>query len=293
MANKEKVPVFPKNKPGRLIKSNSAYMGITPYVMRDRGDASNYFRDSVEVSELDRYLREKRREGYPGLGMLHMFIAAYVRTVSQKPQLNRYITGQRAYARKDIQVVMTVKKTMAESGGETSIKVVFEPTDTIYDVYNKMNAAIEQVKTGSETATGDLASILIKIPRLILKFIVGFLCFLDYFNLMPKLILTASPFHGSLVITDIGSLGIPPIYHHLYNFGNIPIFIAFGAKRRAYELNKTGEVEEKRYIDYTVVTDERICDGYNYAQGLKMLKNCLQHPERLETPPENVVEDIY
>ncbi len=293
MSEKEKVPVFPKNKPGRRIKSLSPYMRITPYVMRDRGDASNYFRDTIEVSEIDKYLRQKRADGYKNLGMLHLFIAAYVRTVSQKPQMNRYITGQRAYARRDIQVVMTVKKTMEESGGETSIKVVFDPRDTVNDVYNKMNAAIEQVKGGDETATGDLAGILIKIPRLVLKTLVGFLCFLDYFNLMPKLVLTASPFHGSLVITDIGSLGIPPIYHHLYNFGNIPLFISFGARRRAYEVDRTGKVLEKKYVDYTIVTDERICDGYNYAQGLKMLKFNVTHPEKLEVPPETVVQDIY
>ena len=293
MSNKEKVPVFPKNKPGRRIRSISPYMGITPFVMRDRGDASNYFRDSIEVTEVDAYLRKKRQEGYKNMGMLHLFIAAYVRTVSQKPQMNRYITGQRAYARKNIEVVMTVKKTMEENGGETSIKVVFDPRDTINDVYNKLNAAIEQVKGGDETATGDLAGILIKIPRLILKFLVGFLCLLDYFNIMPKLVLTASPFHGSMIITDIGSLGIPPIYHHLYNFGNLPLFISFGARRRAYEINRKGEVEERKYVDYTIVTDERICDGYNYAQGLKMLKYGVMHPEKLEVPPETVVQDIY
>ena len=293
MSNKEKVPVFPKNKPGRRIRSISPYMGITPFVMRDRGDASNYFRDSIEVTEVDAYLRKKRQEGYKNMGMLHLFIAAYVRTVSQKPQMNRYITGQRAYARKNIEVVMTVKKTMEENGGETSIKVVFDPRDTINDVYNKLNDAIEQVKGGDETATGDLAGILIKIPRLILKFLVGFLCLLDYFNIMPKLVLTASPFHGSMIITDIGSLGIPPIYHHLYNFGNLPLFISFGARRRAYEINRKGEVEERKYVDYTIVTDERICDGYNYAQGLKMLKYGVMHPEKLEVPPETVVQDIY
>ncbi len=293
MSNKEKVPVFPKNKPGRRIRSISPYMGITPFVMRDRGDASNYFRDSIEVTEVDAYLRKKRQEGYKNMGMLHLFIAAYIRTVSQKPQMNRYITGQRAYARKNIEVVMTVKKTMEENGGETSIKVVFDPRDTINDVYNKLNAAIEQVKGGDETATGDLAGILIKIPRLILKFLVGFLCLLDYFNIMPKLVLTASPFHGSMIITDIGSLGIPPIYHHLYNFGNLPLFISFGARRRAYEINRKGEVEERKYVDYTIVTDERICDGYNYAQGLKMLKYGVMHPEKLEVPPETVVQDIY
>ena len=224
--------------------------------------------------------------------MLHMFIAAYVRVISQKPALNRYITGQRAYARKNIEVVMSVKKAMAEDAGDTSIKVIFDPRDTFIDVYTKMNDAIEHVKSGNETATGDTADVLIKIPRLLLKFVMWFLNILDYFNLLPQKLLDASPFHGSMIISDIGSLGIPPIYHHLYNFGNLPIFISFGIKRRAWELNAKGEVEEKRYVDFTVVTDERILDGYGYAQGIKLMKNLILHPEQLDVPPENVVDDI-
>lgn len=293
MSKKDKTPKFKKNKPGRRIRTMSSYLAFTPFVMRTRGDASNYFKDSVEISETEKFLRAKRAEGYKGLGMLHLFIAAYIRVISQKPQLNRYITGQRAYARKNIEIVMTVKESMAESAGETSIKVLFDPRDTIFDVYTKMNKAIDGVKNGSDNATTNVADIMTKIPRLIFKFAIWFLNLLDYFNLLPNSLLNASPFHGSMIITDMGSIGIPPIYHHLYNFGNLPVFISFGIKRRAYEMNKEGVVEEKRYVDYAMVCDERICDGYGYAQGLKLLKNCLMHPEQLTVPPETVVEDIY
>ena len=292
MPDKNKTPKFKKNKPGRRIRTMNAYTGFTPFIMKTRGDASNYFKDAVEIRAAEKYLREKRAQGYKGAGMLHMFIAAYVRVISQKPALNRYITGQRAYARKNIEVVMSVKKAMAEDAGDTSIKVIFDPRDTFIDVYTKMNDAIEHVKSGNETATGDTADVLIKIPRLLLKFTVWFLNILDYFNLLPQKLLDASPFHGSMIISDIGSLGIPPIYHHLYNFGNLPIFISFGIKRRAWELNAKGEVEEKRYVDFTVVTDERILDGYGYAQGIKLMKNLILHPEQLDVPPENVVDDI-
>lgn len=95
-----------------------------------------------------------------------------------------------------------------------------------------------------------------------------------------------------MAITSMGSLGIPPIYHHLYNFGNIPVFIAFGAKYYKNELKLDGTVERNKYIDYTVVTDERICDGFYFASALKVLKDCLCNPDKLDTPPETVVEDI-
>ena len=95
-----------------------------------------------------------------------------------------------------------------------------------------------------------------------------------------------------MAITSMGSLGIPPIYHHLYDFGNIPVFISYGAKRKVVELNKDGEPVQKRYIDFTVVTDERICDGYYFASALKLMRSYFNNPDQLDNPPEQVIKDI-
>lgn len=280
-------------KSGRKLRSLDAYYTIMPFIMKTRQDSSNIFSDSIEVTETDRYLRQKRADGLKNIGMLHLFVAAYVRTVSQRPAINRFVAGQKIYARNNIEFVMTVKKSMASDAGETSIKVIFDPRDTMADVYNKMNDAIEMVKTGAgETSTDNAAKLFMKLPRMALRFAVGFVKLLDYFGILPQALLNASPFHGSMIITDLGSLGIPPIVHHLYDFGNMPIFISFGAKRRGYELQKDGSVEGKKYIDYTVVTDERICDGFYYATSFKYMKSYFRHPEQLDVPPETVVEDV-
>ena len=49
----------------------------------------------------------------------------------------------------------------------------------------------------------------------------------------------------------------------------------------------------RQYVDYTVVTDERICDGFYYATAMKYMKKIMANPECLDTPPEEVVQDIY
>ena len=110
--------------------------------------------------------------------------------------------------------------------------------------------------------------------------------------MLPKFLLELSPFHGSMFITSMGSLGIPPIFHHLYDFGNLPIFMAYGAKYSKYELNEKGEMVKKKYIDFSVNTDERICDGHYFASAFKYLKEILSNPDVLDVPPESVVEDI-
>jgi hypothetical protein len=277
---------------GRLLRSLDPFYRFAPFIMKFKNDANNCFADSIEITEVDRFLKKKRAEGFPGMGMLHVFLAAYVRVVSQKPALNRFVAGQRIYARHDIEVVLIVKKSMSAEAGETSIKVKLNPTDTITDIYHKINAEIDKIKNGSDSNTDDVAKYLMKIPRVILKFLVFLLNILEYFGKIPRFLVDASPFHGSLFVTDLGSIGIPPVYHHLYNFGNIPLFLAFGAKRHVNELQRDGTVVSKKYIDYTLVLDERIGDGFFFAQVFKYFKSYIRHPGQLDIPPDQVLEDV-
>ena len=115
---------------------------------------------------------------------------------------------------------------------------------------------------------------------------------MDYFGLLPKFLLEVSPFHGSIFFTSMGSLGIPPIVHHLYDFGNLPVFVAFGCKYRKNEVQLDGTIVQRKYVDYTMNTDERICDGFYFATTLKHMKKLLSHPERLDEPLDEVVHDI-
>ena len=127
---------------------------------------------------------------------------------------------------------------------------------------------------------------------MLLKFTVWLLKFLDYFGLLPKFLVELSPFHGSLFFTSMGSLGIPPIYHHLYDFGNLPVFGSFGCKRRALEVEEDGSVVQRKYLDVKFVLDERIVDGYYYAAFFKHYRAILRHPELLDLEPEELVQDI-
>lgn len=177
---------------------------------------------------------------------------------------------------------------------DTAIKVHLNRRDTAEDVYNKLNAAIEEVKKSKDLDSGidNLIGCLNLIPGVVLKFAVWLLKLLDYFGLIPKFLLELSPFHGSLFFTSMGSLGIPPIYHHLYDFGNIPAFGAFGSKRHAMELKEDGTVVQRKYIDVKFVLDERIVDGYYYAAFFKHYRNIVRHPEILDTPPTEILSDI-
>jgi len=288
-------PTWGDRSDGRKIRTLAPMAQITAYFQVERNTCSNLFEESFEISHIDRYIRQKRREGLTDFGITHVLLAAYVRGIAKYPQLNRFISGQKVYSRgNDIQYCMVVKKEMTVDSPDTSIKVHLTPYDTAVDVYKKLNAAIESVKATQEldSSLDGLIQYLNMIPSIVLKFVVWLLKLLDYFGALPKFLLELSPFHGSLFFTSMGSLGIPPIYHHLYDFGNLPCFGAFGMKRKALEVLEDGTVVQKKYIDVKFVLDERICDGYYYATFFKHFRRILAHPEILDNPPEEVIRDI-
>lgn len=279
---------------GRRIRDISPITYVGSFMMPNRNGASNNFRDSFEITHLEKYIHAKRREGLTNFGINHALLAGYVRTVAEYPGLNRFLAGQRIYSRgEDIQFCMTIKKDMTLDDPDTEIKLHLNPSDTVYDVYEKFNAAVEEVKNAPLDSTFDkTAHALMLIPGVLLKFVVWLLKLIDYFGLLPKFLLEVSPFHGSAFFTSMGSLGIPPIVHHLYDFGNLPVFVAFGRKRREMEINSNGEVVPRRYVDVTVNTDERIVDGFYYAAAFKYYERLLRHPEQLDEKPERVKRDI-
>ncbi len=283
---------FGDRKDGRKIRSLAPYDTVSPYIMVSRDDAQNYMVDKFETSEADRYVRQKRSDGLTGFGILHVILASYVRMVSQRPRVNRFISGQKIYARPKVEINMVVKKTLRADETDTVIKVWFEQADTAEDVFHRFEDAVAKAFENSENDFDGTARIINYIPGLVKKFTIWFLKLLDYFGLLPMALLRVSPFHGSMFITSIGSLGIPPIYHHLYNFGNVPVFLAFGAKRYENQIDDSGNILKKKYIDYTFVTDERICDGFYFASGLKLFRSCLANPFVLDTPPKEVISDM-
>ena len=284
---------FGDRSDGYKVRTLDPMSRVSPYIMARRSDACNSFSDAIDLVKAEPFCRSKVKEGYTNFTILHILLAAYARLISQRPAVNRFISGQKVYHRHDIEIAMVVKKKMTVDSPDTCVKVYLEPTDTIDDVYRKFNAVVEaNVGNESESSFDNLAKIISFIPGLLLRWTVKFLNFLDYFGLLPRFLTKLSPFHGSMIITSMGSLGIKPVYHHLYDFGNLPAFISYGSKRTEYELDKDGTTVKRRYVDIKVVTDERICDGFYYASAFKLFKRYVENPELLELPPEEVFEDV-
>ena len=272
---------------GRRVRSMPPMSQITPYFMPDRIGAQNLIRDSLDLTVVEEYIAKKRKEGLKGFGFMHVFIAAYLRVIAAYPGANRFLAGQKVYSRFNCIISFVVKKAMTTEAPDTVVKMGFQPGVSANEVYDKISKLVDENKGEDGDSTFDtVAKIFSYLPGVFLKFVVWFLKLLDYFGLLPTALEDVSPFHGSMFFTSMASLGIPVIHHHLYDFGNVPVFCAFGKKYKVNEIGKDGSVETKRYIDYSVSVDERICDGFYFAMVLKEFKRVLSNPECLDQTVE-------
>lgn len=282
---------FLDRKEGRRVRTLPPMSYVIPYIMKTRNDGQNYFEDVIDITAIERYLEIKHREGLTDMTLLHVLLAAYVRVLAERPGINRFVSGQRIYARNNVECVMTIKKELSLESPDTCIKVEFDPRDSIYNVYRKFQT-VARAAVEKNTDFDKTAKALTRLPGRLFRMAIAFLDFLDYHGWLPRKLLRVSPFHGSMIITSMGSLGIPAIYHHLYNFGNLPLFISYGNIFTGDAIKRDGTRERHHFVTLKIVTDERICDGYYYASAFKRIKRYLLHPDMLDKTLDCVSEDI-
>lgn len=277
--------MFGHRSDGRKLKNLPAFFKLIPSIMVERNDSQVLYKQDIPITYLDEYIDKKAAEGIK-IGYMHIIYAAVVRLLAERPQLNRFVMNGAIYARNNINVSLAIKRNLSDEGEETTTKTEFKGTENIFDVKKKLDEIIEQNKENSEdNDTDKLAKALSLIPTWLIKIAVGFLKFLDKHGLLPKAMIKASPFHTSVFLTNVGSLGIDTIYHHIYNFGTTSIFLAMGKKKKSF-IYEDEEIKEERCITLAFVGDERICDGYYYANSFKTLFRYLKKPELLETTPD-------
>ena len=284
--------MFSKRADGRVIKQLEPMQRIIPYIMKSRNDSMNMYQDTFSCEPMDEYIKAKAEQGIK-LGYMHIFIAAVVRLIALRPQLNRFIMNGRLYTRSKIWISFVVHPTLKDGSVETTIKLCFEGTETILEIAEKINEAITRETTQriGENDTDKLMRILMSIPTPLISLSINILMWMDRHNMLPGSLLELSPFHTSAFFTNLKSLGINHVFHHVYNFGTTGMFFAFGKEKMVPVIRKNEVVQEK-HMGFGMVSDERFCDGLYFALSLRQLRKFMRDPALMEVPLDKKVEDV-
>ena len=256
--------MFGKRPDGRLVRDLNPMDQIIPYLMKTRTDSMNMYEDTFACEPMDAYIKEKAAQGIK-LSYMHIIIAALVRLFALRPQLNRFVMNGRIYTRPKIWVSFVVHPTLADGSTGTTIKLCFEGTETILEIAQKVEEAIRKETVGrtGENGTDKLIRFIMRsIPGPLIRLVINALLWMDKHNLMPKAIIELSPFHTSFFITNLKSLGINHIFHHVYEFGTTGIFLAMGKEEKVPVVQGNGFAIQKQ-LGWGLVSDERFYTPYS------------------------------
>ena len=280
--------MFGKRPDGRRIRGIDPVMRITPYVMPMRCDAQVLLKHRADMEILSAYIRKQKSEKNEKISYMQIIVAAYVRAISRNPEVNRFIMNKQLYARNNCSAAFTILKDPHDADkGEAVVKIKFDLTDTIYDVRDRMTAAVA-ANRGDQPAgfVEKLLTVLFAVPGLA-TLVVGLVGFLDRYGLAPAVLMEELPFYVGMYITNTASIGLHDENHHIYNWGNVGLFLGMGLPEKIAVV-EDGRARMKKYLPIGITADERVCSGAHYARFFADVKRCLDHPELLETPPEKV-----
>ena len=279
--------MFGKRSDGYLVKEIDPVIALTPYIMPMRCDAQVALQLQLPYEIMARYMAKKRLEGHQ-ITFMEIVLAAYVRAISQMPEINRFIANKRYYSRKEIAVSFAVLQTTADGSDKENVaKCKFDPKDTIYDVATRIQEAIKEIrKEEADNSTLKVANLLTK--PIIAVPVVMLARLMDRYGILPKYLVNASPFHTGLWFSNNASVGLPPVFHHIYNFGTTSAFAVIGNIEREISIDAEGKAVRRRSLPLGVTVDERVCAGITYSRFLLSLQRYLADPKTLEVPPKEV-----
>lgn len=260
------MPLF-RRTDGELVTDVPATRRIMPFLMKTRTSAAVYFEQTLDVTRVSRYLEERARSGGPKTTFFHVFSYAIVRTLAERPRLNRFTSGANVYQRNAIELSFSAKKKMSDDAPLVVVKRRFDPAATFEDHVARLTGGIAEGRSSKESSTDKELSVFLRLPAFLLRICVTLAMWLDTVNLLPSALTKDDPLYCSLFVANLGSVGLDAAYHHLFEWGNCPIFAAIG---RVHEEERDGVRKSVCTVRYTF--DERIEDGLYCARALQHLQ---------------------
>ena len=250
--------MFGRRPDGRRINRIDPVMKITPYIMPMRCDAQVFLKHRADMEVLSRYIRRQKKEKNEQLSYMQIIVAAYVRAISRNPEVNRFIMNKQLFARNNCSAAFTILKNPADADeGEAVVKIKFDLTDTVYDVRDRMTAAVKANRGDQPAGFVDkLLNFLFALPGLA-TVIVALVRLLDRYGLAPGILMDELPFYVGMYITNTASIGLHDVNHHLYNWGNVGLFLGMGVTEKVAVV-EDGETRMKRYLAIGITAEERV-----------------------------------
>ena len=286
MSKKKK---FGDRRDARKIKM-PAMMRLLTYIT-NRQEAMVYINRKLDVTELVKYMKEKKKKN-SDLTYFHAFSIAIAKVIYNRPKLNRYIINHKCYERNDVILTFTAKVNYSDDAKEVMSLIKVDKNDNIFTLSDKIKEKVDNFrKKNNQNKSDDSLDALDKLPGWMLKFFVApIFKFMDRHDLLPKSLNDDLLYNSTVILSNLGSIKCGAIYHHLTNFGTNSILITMGEIHQEVVVIN-GKQEIRDIVEFGINLDERIADGVYFSKAINLLDYIFKNPKSLEENADERIEE--
>lgn len=266
---------------GKAVERVHPLRQVMWHLMPERSHSTVFFEQQVEVGAAEALAERLSSEGPHRVTLFHVVLGAAARVLHEHPRMNRFVAGRKLYQRNEVEIAFSLKQSRDERAPILAAKRTFPPSEPLPDMVKAIQGLVERGRGGRTSASSDLeVRLAARLPRLVVAGAVGAIRGLDALGLLPRSYLRGDPLFASLFVANLGSLGMEAAFHHLYEYGNIPIFLTIG-RAAPRPVVVRGEVAVRPVMMLRYTFDERIEDGFSAARALGALQGYIEAPETL------------
>jgi hypothetical protein len=254
------------------------YRRFMPALMPRRSDGAVFFDQQVRVERAERFLagvRADHADIHPTI--FHVVLWALTRTIDRHPHLNRFVAGGRVWQRDGIWISYTAKTELSEAGTLIEIKHRFDPALPFPDLVRQTQAAVTTARAGARGLADRELDAFLHLPPILRRGVVRVAATANAVGLLPRTFVEGDPFFASAFVTNLGSVGLDAAFHHLYEYGTIPLFCAVGRIHEA-PVVEDGQVVAGRVASLKFSYDERTEDGFYAGLALDDFRRLVEDP---------------
>lgn len=276
---------FGDRRDGRLIRDIDSMHFVMPIIYPGRCDNEAYISERIDLTAAEEFLQRKNADNPDyKYNLFQLIVTALVKTVTLRPKMNRFIANKNIYQRNEVSAAFVIKKQFHDESKEGLAFIHATDKTSLEEIHGEIYRQVSDCRAGKQDASSDALDMFKRMPRPLAKTILNFLRVLDRHGKVPASIIATDPYYSSIILTNLGSIGMHSGYHHLTNWGTNSLFAAVGQKKVRPFYSDDGTVSMRMSVDVGITIDERIADGYYYSKTIKLLKYLLENPELLERP---------
>lgn len=267
-----------KSRPDGTYLKVHPFRTMLTFIMPTRNESVVYFDEWVPADNLLQYIEDAKDRFH--LDVTHVVVGACATGLWGESgyRMNRFTVGRRLYQRKGVWLSFSMKRKKLDREAKlAAIKMQVQPGETFKDFCHRINQKIGIERSDAKTYSDKEFDLLLRMPRPILNVAVRLCYWLDYHNLLPGSFIKADAMYTSMFIANLGSLDMRAGYHHLYEWGNCPLFVMLG-RIEERPVVENGQVVAKKMLHIRFSYDERIDDGFTASFGIQTMTMILENP---------------